>query len=191
VTVTINGKPAYLWFVSPTQINLQAPIDGTVGPVAVAVTNSSGTTTSTVMLAAISPFFSLFDATHPTGVIPTPNGTGAYGGGTYDLLGPTGGLGFSTRPVKQGETLVLYGVGFGPTNPAVPAGAPFSGSATTLNTVAISIGGLPADVAYAGMTSAGLYQFNVTVPNTGSGGQTLVATVLGIQTPIGPVVAVQ
>jgi hypothetical protein len=32
-SVTINSKPAYLWFVSPTQINLQAPDDTATGTV--------------------------------------------------------------------------------------------------------------------------------------------------------------
>jgi hypothetical protein len=31
-TVTINTKPAYLWYVSPTQINLQAPDDSATVP---------------------------------------------------------------------------------------------------------------------------------------------------------------
>jgi len=38
VNVTINAKPAYLWFVSPTQINLQAPTDPATGTVNVVVT---------------------------------------------------------------------------------------------------------------------------------------------------------
>jgi len=192
VSVTINAKPAYLWYVSPTQINLQAPDDVTIGPVNVVVTNSSGTTTSTVTLAPISPSFSLLaDGVHVAGVIPTPDGTGAYGGGTYDLVGPAGVFAFSTRPVKPGETLTLFGVGFGPTNPAVPAGKVFSGEAATINQVMISIGGVPANVAFEGITESGLYQFNITVPNTGSGDQALKAVVVGIQTQLGPLVTVQ
>ena len=72
------------------------------------------------------------------------------------------------------------------------AGQIFSGSAATNNTVTITIGGLQASVAFAGITEAGLYQFNVVVPpNMGSGDQPLRAAVKGVETPLGPVVTVQ
>ncbi len=192
-SVSIDSKPAFLWYVSPTQINLQVPDDTATGLVNVAVTTASGTATSTVTLAAFGPSFSLLgDGKHVAAEIATPNGTGAYGGGTYDLVGPSNTFSYNTRPVKAGETLVLYGVGFGPTTPHVPAGQPFSGAAPTTTPVTVTIGGVPAIVAFSGLTMAGLYQINLTVPQgTGSGDQALAATVNGVQTPTGPVVAVQ
>jgi len=191
VSVTIDNKPAYLWTVSPFQINLQVPDDNATGPVSVAVTTASGTGTSAVTLAPYGPSFSLLgDGKHVAGEIATPNGTGAYG--TYDLVGPPNTFSFSTRPVKAGETLTLYGVGFGPTIPHVPAGQIFSGAASTNTPVTIGVGGVNANVSFAGITEAGLYQFNLTVPpNTGSGDQAIQATVNGVQTPPGPVVTVQ
>jgi uncharacterized protein (TIGR03437 family) len=94
--------------------------------------------------------------------------------------------------VKAGETLVLYGVGFGPTTPTVLAGQAYSGASRTNSPVTVTIGGVSASVAFAGISEAGLYQLNVTVPtNTGSGDQALQATVNGVQTPLGPVVTVQ
>ena len=108
------------------------------------------------------------------------------------MLRPTGAFSFNTRPVKAGETLILYGVGFGPTTPPVPAGQPYSGAAATNTPVTITIGGMQANVVFAGITEAGLYQFNLTVPpNAVSGDQTLQASVNGVQTPAGPVVTVQ
>jgi uncharacterized protein (TIGR03437 family) len=87
---------------------------------------------------------------------------------------------------------MLYGVGFGPTTPHVPAGQVFSGAAPTTNAVTVSIGGVNAKVLFSGITEAGLYQINLIVPpNTGSGDQPLQATVNGVQTPVGPVVTVQ
>jgi uncharacterized protein (TIGR03437 family) len=74
----------------------------------------------------------------------------------------------------------------------VPAGQPFSGAAPTSNPVAITIGGVPAYVAFSGITAAGLYQFNLIVPlGTGSGDQALQATAGGVKTAAGPVVSVQ
>jgi uncharacterized protein (TIGR03437 family) len=126
------------------------------------------------------------------GEIATPDGSGAYGGGTYDLVGPSSTFSFNTRPVKGGETLILYGVGFGPTTPTALAGQLFSGAGRTNSPVTVTIGGVSAPVAFAGITEAGLYQLNVTIPaNTGGGDQALQATVNGVQTPPGPVVTVQ
>jgi uncharacterized protein (TIGR03437 family) len=126
------------------------------------------------------------------GEIATPDGTGAYGGGTYDLVGPLNTFSYNTRPVKAGETLVLFGVGFGPTTPHVLAGQPFSGAAPTSNPVTITIGGVPASVAFSGITAAGLYQFNLIVPpGTSSGDQALQASAGGVKTAAGPVVSVQ
>jgi uncharacterized protein (TIGR03437 family) len=193
VIVTIDNKPAYLWLVSPTQINLQVPDDSTTGPVSVVVTTTFGTAASSVTLAPYGPSFSMLDAKHAAGIILRSDGSGAYGGGSYDILGPTGtSLGYPTVAAKAGDTLELFGVGFGPTTPAAPAGKVFSGAAPTSTPVTITIGAVQASVAFSGITEAGLYQFNLTVPaNTGSGDQALQATVNGVQTPLGPVVTVQ
>ena len=192
VSVTVNGKPAYLWFVSPTQINLQAPDDTATGTVNVVVTNENGSVTSTTTLAPTSPSFSVLgDGKHLAAVILTPDGSGSYGGGQYDLSGPAGAFAFNTRPVKPGEQLELFGVAFGPTNPMVPAGQNPDQPAPVVNPVSITIGGVPAEVSFAGITSAGLYQFNLTVPNVASGDQTVTATVAGVVTQTGLVIAVQ
>ena len=110
----------------------------------------------------------------------TPSSPGNSGNG-YDIVGPIGAFSFPTRPVKAGETLSLYGVGFGPTNPAVPAGQVFSGAAPS-TTPQVTIGGVPTTVSFAGIIEAGLHQLNVVVPNSGSGDQLLLATVGGVTT---------
>jgi uncharacterized protein (TIGR03437 family) len=192
-SVTIDNRSAYLWFVSPQQINLQVPDDAATGVVEVTVSTASGSASSTVTLATYAPSFSLLgDGVHVAGEIATPDGSGAYGAGTYDLVGPSNTFSFNTRPAKAGETLILYGVGFGPTTPVALAGQPFSGAARTNSPVTVTIGGVSAPVTFAGISEAGLYQLNLTVPaNTGSGDLALQATVNGIQTPLGPVVTVQ
>ena len=176
VSVTIDSKPAYLWFVSPTQINLQVPDDAKTGSVSVVVNTLAGTATSTVTLASFAPSLSLLNAKYPAAIVLTPGEPGNSGGG-YDIIGPTGAFSYATRPVKAGETISFYGVGFGPTNPSIPAGQPFSGSAPLTTIPKVTIGGLPAVITYAGLIEAGLYQLNVVVPAAGSGDQPIVATV--------------
>jgi uncharacterized protein (TIGR03437 family) len=192
-SVTINGKPAYLWFVSPTQINLQAPDDSTTGTVQVVVSTPGGTVTSTATLAPFAPSFSLLDGKHATGIILRSNGSGAYGGGAYDIIGPTGSsLGYPTVAAAAGDSIVLFAVGLGPTNPAVQAGQVFSGAAPTTNPVNLSLNNVNVLPTFSGLTSAGLYQINAMVPaGLGTGDVPLAATVGGTQTPAGVVIALQ
>jgi hypothetical protein len=56
VTVKIAGKDAFVRYVSPTQVNVQAPDDiGTGDGIELQLTNSSGNTTTRVTAAAVSP----------------------------------------------------------------------------------------------------------------------------------------
>lgn len=174
VTVTVNGKAAYLWYVSATQINMQAPDDPTIGPVDVVVKNSHGSFITTVTLAYFAPSLNLLDGKHVAGVILTPDGSGHYGNGAYDLVGPSGAFPFYTRPVKAGETVLLYGTGFGLTLPGVPAGKPFSGSAPTASPVWIFLGngsGAYFQVLSTAVYASGAYQVAFVMPSTGSGDQ--------------------
>jgi uncharacterized protein (TIGR03437 family) len=182
VGVTVNSKPAYLWSVSPAQINFQAPADTATGTVNVVVTTTGGTAAATVNLGEYSPSFSMLNGTYPAAIVPTPGKPGTSGAG-YDAIGPPGVFSFPTRPVKAGETVVLYGVGFGPTKPAVAAGKPFTGAAPCLNAPLVTIGGVAAKVAFAGIVETGLYQINVVVPSAGSGDQPVLATIGGLTTP--------
>jgi uncharacterized protein (TIGR03437 family) len=191
VSVKVDGKSAYLSFVSSTQINLQVPDDTFTGSINVVVTTPSGSASSTATLASVAPSLNMFDSKHPAAVILTPDGKGAYAGGAYDYAGPSGVFPFSTRPVKTGETLLLYGTGFGPTNPNVPAGKPFSGSALTTNPVAVRIGNVPVTPISSAMYATGAYQIALVVPNAGSGDQPLTLTVAGAQTPANMFITLQ
>jgi uncharacterized protein (TIGR03437 family) len=185
-SVTIDGKAAYLWYVSPTQINLQVPDDAASGNVPVVVTTANGVAFATVTLASFAPSFNLLDSKHVAAIIVRANGSGAYGGGTYDIVGPTGSsLGYPTVAAKAGDTVELFGVGFGPTSPTVHAGAAFAGAAPTTNPVALTINGVSVTPSFSGETSAGLYQLNVTIAaGLGTGDVSLQASVGNAQTPI-------
>jgi uncharacterized protein (TIGR03437 family) len=192
-SVTIDGKAAYLSFVSPTQINLQAPDDTAAGPVPVVVTTANGTATATVTLAQFGPSFLLLDGKHVAGIILRPNGSGAYGGGAYDIIGPTGNsLGYATVAAKAGDAIELFAVGLGPTNPPVPAGQVNAGAAATANPVNLLIGNASVTPAFAGLSGAGLYQINLTVPaGLAAGDVPLAAAVGGAQTPAGVAISLQ
>jgi uncharacterized protein (TIGR03437 family) len=126
-------------------------------------------------------------------IILRSDGSGAYGGGSYDILGPTGtSLGYRTVAAKAGDIIELYGAGFGPTNPAVQAGQVFSGAAPTTNPVTLRINNVSVTPAFAGLSGAGLYQLNVTVPpGLGTGDVSLQATVGGVETPSGVAISLQ
>ena len=192
-TVTVNTKPAYLVSVSPGQINLQAPDDNVSGPVNVVVTTAAGSATSSVTLAQFAPSFFLLDSKHVAGIIVRLDGSGAYGAGTYDIIGPTGtALGYQTVAAKPGDVVALYGTGFGPTNPTVPAGRAFDGAAPTNNQVTVLMNNVKVIPTFAGLSGAGVYQINLTVPvGLGTGDISLVANVGGVQTPVGVVISVR
>jgi uncharacterized protein (TIGR03437 family) len=180
VSVKINGNAAYVQYVSPTQINVQAPTDNSLGPVSVQVTNNLGTSNlASVNLQTASPAFFEW--------------TGKYAAATrpdYGYVGPTGLFGNSvtTIPAKPGETVILWGTGFGPTNPSVPAGqnSPSDTLATPVNPISISIGNIGATVLGAALSPgiAGVYQIAIQVPlNAPDGDLPIVAVVAGLASP--------
>jgi len=183
-SVTIKGKSAYLALVSPTQINFQAPADPTIGSAPVVVNTTNGSVSATVTLGQFAPTLLLLDSRHVAGIILRSNGSGAYGGGTYDIIGPTGSsLGYPTIAAKAGDSIELFGTGFGPTNPAVTPGQPFSGAASTTSPVTLSVGGASVTPSFAGLSGAGLDQINFTLPaGLGTGDIALVASVGGVST---------
>jgi uncharacterized protein (TIGR03437 family) len=184
VNVTVNSRPAYLWLVSPTQINFQAPDDTATGSVNVVVTNPNGSATSTVTLGQYGPSFSLFNGNkYAAAIVQLPVGTIGNSGSNFDYIGPSGSQSFPTRPVKAGEIVQFYGVGFGPTTPPVAAGGAFTGVAPAAAHPTVTIGGVPATVPFAGIVEGGLFQINVVVPSAGSGDKLVSATAGGLQTP--------
>jgi uncharacterized protein (TIGR03437 family) len=93
---------------------------------------------------------------------------------------------------KAGDSIALFGTGFGPTNPAVTPGVAYSGAAPTSSAVTIRINGASVTPTFAGLSGAGLYQLNLTVPpSLGAGDVPLQAIVGGVQTPSGVVISLQ
>jgi uncharacterized protein (TIGR03437 family) len=183
VSATINGLPALVEYISPTQINLLGPDDATTGPVQVQVTTAQQMSNSlTVQKTQFLPAFLTFD-------------NGAYVDALhadYTLVGSANLLpGVTTLPAQPGETILLYGTGFGPTNPATPTAQLVTTPAILANSVQVTIGGAVASVTFAGLVEAGTYQLNVTVPSLPNGDAPVVATIGGVSTQTGVSITVQ
>jgi uncharacterized protein (TIGR03437 family) len=98
-------------------------------------------------------------------------------------IGPSAAPG--VRPAKAGENLTLWGTGFGPTTPNVPAGTIFSGAASLDDAVQVLIDGVAVTPNFAGLSAAGLYQFNIVAPNLTPGDHKVTATIAGVTTADG------
>jgi uncharacterized protein (TIGR03437 family) len=167
VTVKINGKSAFVAYVSPAQINVQAPDDSAIGGVPVVVTTSACASAAvTAQETAIAPGL-LAPAIFSSGGRQYLVATLADGNyvGSANLI-----PGVAFRPAAPGETITAYGIGFGATAPAVGSGT-VTGVANGIAGLAVSFGSTAATVTYAGLEPGvvGLYQFNITVPDVADG----------------------
>ena len=183
VSVTINGIAAYVGYVSSTQVNVLAPDDAMVGPVQVQLT--SGQQQSNIFTAQKAQYApALF----------TING-GPYAAAQhadYTLVGSANLLpGVVTRPAVPGEVIQIYGTGFGPANPPLPTAQLVTTASVLAGQVLFTIGGVAAEVQYAGEVGSGLYQFNVTVPTVANGDAGVTATIGGVPTQTGVLITVQ
>jgi uncharacterized protein (TIGR03118 family) len=176
VTVTVNNEPAPISFVSNTQINFLVPADISTGAnTPIQVTNNGLVSAPvSVPVQQMAPGFF---------TIGTNTATGArYVAATHangSLIGPAAIITGAT-PAQPGETIVLYGGGFGPASSAIPNGQAITTALTLPRPPLIVIDGLPAVVTFAGLTGTGLYQFNVVVPkDVQPGGDALVVALIG------------
>lgn len=186
VSVNVASKPAFVSFISPGQINVQAPDVGT-GPVAVTVTTPSGTSVAfTANVVAQSPAFFLWPGSQ---AVATRNADGspAVKNGTF--------AGATTAAAKPGDVLLLWGTGFGPTTPPVAAGiqVPSGGTIYRASPVSIKIGTADVQVFDYLLSPgfAGLYQIAITVPSLADGDYAITATVSGVSSPDGVILSVK
>jgi uncharacterized protein (TIGR03437 family) len=108
------------------------------------------------------------------------------------VIGPTTLIPNATTPAKTGETIVLYGNGFGPTTPAVAAGQLVSAAMPLAATPTVTFNNVPAKVVFAGLTASGLYQLNVTVPDgVPDGDAAVVASTGGASSPAGALITIK
>ena len=167
VKVTAGGQAAFVYFVSPGQVNALLPSGLGAGAEPLTVTTNNivsapySLTVNTTQpglwtpasfniggrryVAAVFPDFKTFVL--PPGVIP----------------------GVLSRQAHPGETIILLGVGFGAVTPDTPAGRIVSEPDQLVSPVTFSLGQTPVTPAYAGLMpssgAGGLYQFNLVVPS--------------------------
>jgi uncharacterized protein (TIGR03118 family) len=164
VGVKINGVAVPVEFVSNSQINFLVPADVAPGTAQIQTTNNGLTSAAlTVNVEPLNPGFFTIGTNAATGNIYIAaehvNGT---------LIGPSATIKTAT-PAAPGETVVLFGTGFGPT---------LASSEVLSVTPTIVIDGIAAEVTFAGLIGPGLYQFNVVVPAGVTPGQDVLVVAL-------------
>jgi uncharacterized protein (TIGR03437 family) len=168
VRVIIDNKPAYVYFVSRTQINAQVPDAVGLGPVTVEVVTVAGRASTTVQVSAISPALLTTPAFQVGGrqYVAALFATDLNQGRQVFVGRPNLISGAVFRPARPGDVLTVFAVGCGPTNPPSPAGLVVQGLRQLANSPQVLLGQTVAKAA--GFLSAGaigLCQLNVTVPN--------------------------
>ncbi len=181
VSVTVNGKPAFVYYISPLQINILTPPDALSGSAKVAVTYNGVTSAPfTAPAQSLSPSFFVFNG--------GPYVAATHANGAY--IGPASLYPGATTPAAPGEIVTIYANGFGPTTVPVQSGSIIQ-SGSLSPQPAITIGGVPATVQFAGLVEPGEFQFNVVVPSSlANGDQPITATYNGISTQPGTLITI-
>ena len=148
--------PAYLYYVSPNQVNLQIPYEIPAGEATLTVGNPYANVTINFQVQLAAP-----------GIFTTPDG----------LVNPSS----SGTP---GQTLTLFVTGVGQLRPAIADGAaPTNNNSKPVQAVTLTVGGVAAGTfSYIGVPtwSVGVVQINFVVPAVAAGKQPVVVTVGGV-----------
>ena len=154
--LTANGLAIPMLFVSPQQINAQLP-PYLAGSVTLTLYTPGGSSDDYFLsLQSVAPAVFLSGTAGPLTGIPT-----VVKASNQQLVTPS-------NPIRGNDWIVIYATGLGVTSPAVAAGlpAPYAPPALAVVPPAVSLGGVPLDVSYAGLApgEVGVYQINVQAP---------------------------
>jgi uncharacterized protein (TIGR03437 family) len=157
VSLTVNGTPAGLFFVSNGQINFAVPANAADGLANVVVTSVNGTRAATINIVRAAPgiFTALGNGQGTAAALST------FDGATYQLVANADG---SPRAVDPGTPqrpnyLVLFTTGVRRT----PAANPNDGNGVA-ESVSVTMAGIPCQVPFAGGVAEGLDQINAVIP---------------------------
>jgi uncharacterized protein (TIGR03437 family) len=195
--VSVGGVTAPILAVLEGQINFQTP--AVAGAAAdVRVTRGCGTAEPrvsapwNVAVAPASPQFFFFVA-RADGRSPAA----AANAVTNAYIGPSGLIpGAEFRPARPGDIVTIYATGFGPTEPAIPAGAIPQGAAPVRASVTVRLGGRelsPGEILYAGVAPGLIInQLNIRIPADAPSGELALSITIGGRTsPAGAFLAVE
>jgi uncharacterized protein (TIGR03437 family) len=165
VTVSVGGQAAFIDYISPGQVNALVPSNAPLGSAEITLTNSQGTSIG---------FPIYVDQTQPGLLAPSSFIVGGkqyvaalFSDGQTFALPANAISGVPSRPAAPGDTLTIYGVGFGAVTGGLTAGTVVTAENSLTSPVEFLFGNTQATLTYDGLAPSftGLYQFNVTVPN--------------------------
>ncbi|MEP7353851.1 MAG: hypothetical protein ABI824_11515 [Acidobacteriota bacterium] len=163
--VTVNGKVAPIYFVSPGQLSAVVPFD-VQGAVAEIQVSRGGTLSNRV---------TVFRSATTPGIFTVP-ATGV--GIAAARHNADGSLVNEQNPAVPGEYVQIYATGLGTTSPVVTAGKPGPSNPVSRSDLPalVYVDGQSAVVQFAGLAPffGGLYQLNVQIPSQASAGNVLV-----------------
>ncbi len=155
-SVSVNGVPAALYYVSPTQIDLIVPFE--IAPPALAqIVVTNGSTASSPITVRVSD------------TAPGMFTAAADGIGPGSITHLDGTLVTAASPAQIGESVVLYASGLGPVTPSIADGAPGPAGplSYTVSPIGVVVGGVPAsNIEFNGLAPnfSGLYQIDFVIP---------------------------
>jgi uncharacterized protein (TIGR03437 family) len=158
VFVTVNGVAAPLYYISPTQLNVQIPYETPAsGTAAVVVSNNGRTAAASIRMAAAAP--------------------GIFADANRAIV--------PVSTAARGDTIAIYVTGAGLLEPQVPTGWTPGGGVIPVpaGTILVTVGGVPAVTTFVGVPSwsIGVLQINFVVPSAaGAGAQPVVVSVGGL-----------
>lgn len=193
VAIEIGGRRAPITYVQTDQVNFQVPAGTPTGAVPLVVILNPGrpnelrSDSATVTVNNHAPAFFTFSGksiaalTSDFRVIADPS---VVPGGVA---------------ARRGDVILLYGTGFGLSEPVYQAGEIPPGRADLKDRVTITVGGTtlaPSDILYAGLAPtliSGLQQFNIRIPQSAPAGNVAISvTVGGMTTPsAGAIIPIQ
>jgi uncharacterized protein (TIGR03437 family) len=186
IAARVNNRECYIQWAGQGQINLLIPPGEYTSPATVEVLTGAGRASFTVPIASSSPAFFTNQVDGKANVAALFGNTAIY------VARQNAWPGLQSRPAKAGDVLQLYANGLGPTTPAAPPGRVLTTvyPVSDLSKIKVTLGGANAEVLWAGLTYAGLYQVNVKVPaGVADGTQPAIITANGKSSPAGPVLA--
>jgi uncharacterized protein (TIGR03437 family) len=161
VSVTVNGKSAYLYYISPTQINILTPPDALPASVQIQVTNN-GVVSNAMTVQAQPQSLSFFEFVSTGGQHFV---AGRHLDSTGTIIGPASLFPGFSAPVKPGENIYIVANGFGPTDVPVTSGALTQAGNLPGPFPVVKVGGTPVNVIFAGLVAVGLVQINFAIPD--------------------------